>query len=167
MRFVQRGQSKVHVSGVLFLHSISVNKFTQTANRVTNMIKNLCGDVAMDHVTLCITMWDKVAEEEGYERYDELCEIEAWKEMISNGASTALISNVKPEAKAEAEKIVSELIHNAEPVELAIQDEIVNQKLTLGETGAGKLVDEGPDHLAQRGSGFFSWWRDWTFFWAH
>jgi len=143
VRFAQRGQSKVHVSGVLLLHSISANKFTQTANRVTNMIKNLCGDVAMKHVALCITMWDKVTDEVGYGRYDELCEMQSWKEMISKGASTALISNVKPEAKAEAEEIVSQLINDAAPVELAIQDEIVNQKLTLGETGAGKVLDEG------------------------
>jgi len=105
------------------------------------MLKCLCGDTAMSHLMLCTTMWDKVSQDEGYERLEELGET-AWKEMISLGASTDMISSVHTNAKGEAERILNELITNASPVELAIQDEMVNQKLTVAETGAGQIITE-------------------------
>ena len=137
-----RGEHRVWVTGVLYLHRISDNKFSQTADRVSNMVKSLCGDVAMDHLTLCTTMWDTVPDEEGYDRFDELCETATWRTMISNGAGTAMISNVSPTAKADAEKIVSELIKNAPTVKLAIQDEMINQGKTVLQTGAGQVLDQ-------------------------
>ena len=104
------------------------------------MLKNLCGDGAMSQLTLCTTMWDTIPEDEGYDRFDELCETDAWNEMISKGAGTAMISSVSPNAQAEAEKIVGELIKNVLPVELAIQDEMVNQEKTVAQTGAGQIL---------------------------
>ena len=86
-------------------------------------------------------MWDKVSEDEGFDRLEELCETGAWKEIISMGASTAMISSISTNAKAEAEKIVSILINNARPVELAIQDEMINQGKMAGTTGAGQILD--------------------------
>ena len=139
---VPRGQHRVWVTGVLFLHRISDNKFNQTANRISNMLKHLCGDDAMNHLTLCTTMWDKVDEDEGYERLEELCETGAWMEMISSGAGTARISNINPNAKDDAEKIVNELIRNSRPVKLAIQDEMVNQGKTVAQTGAGQVLSK-------------------------
>jgi len=127
---------------VLFLHRISDNKFSQTADRVSTMLKNLCGDSAMTHLTLCTTMWDRVPEDEGHERFDELCETGAWKEMIEMGAGNGMISNISPNAKGDAEKILSELIKHAQPVEVAIQDEIVNQGKTVAQTGAGKVLSK-------------------------
>ena len=60
--------------------------------------------------------------------------------MISKGAGTAMISSISSDAKAEAEKIVSELIKNVGPVELAIQNEMVNQDKKISQTGAGKIL---------------------------
>jgi len=110
------------------------------------MLKCLCGDAAMSHLMLCTTMWDKVSDEEGDSRLSELRETGAWKEMISKGASTAMISNLDSNAKADAQQIVSQLIKNAQPIEIAIQDEMVNRKLKVAETGAGKLLN---DHLQE------------------
>jgi len=143
-----RGKRKVHVAGVLFLHRISDNRFSQTADRISTMLKNLCGDAAMSHLMLCTTMWDRVPEEEGYERYNELCETDAWKEMISKGAATAMISNMSSNAKAEAERIVNYLLTDVQPVELAIQNEMVNQAKEVAETSAGIGLDEGQEKQA-------------------
>ena len=130
------------MTGVLFLHRITDNKFSQTAGRISNMLKSLCGDAAMSHLTLCTTMWDKVSQEEGDDRFDELCETSTWKEMVEKGASISLISSVSPTAKADAEKIINDLILNVPPVELAIQDEMISQGKTVGETGAGQVLTE-------------------------
>jgi len=91
-------------------------------------------------------MWDRVPEDEGHERFDMLCDTGAWKEMISMGASTGMISNLSSNATDEAGKNLSELIKHAQPIEVAIQDEIVNQGKTMAETGAGKVLSK---HLRQ------------------
>jgi len=132
----------VHVTGVLFLHRIIDNKFTQTADRVSNMLKNICGDDAMKHLMLCTTMWDRVPEDEGSRRFDELRETGAWQEMILGGASVAKISNASSNARANAERIVTRLIKNAQPVELVIQDEMGNRNLKVVQTGAGQILNE-------------------------
>jgi len=142
VRSVCRGRNRIWVTGVLFLHRITDNKFTQTARRISDMLKSLCGAAAMNHLMLCTTMWDKVSQEEGDERLDELCDTGAWKDMIANGASIGLISSVSPTAAADAEAIVNELILNVQPVELAIQDEMINQGKTVAQTGAGKVLTE-------------------------
>ena len=139
---VLRGKHKVWVTGVLYLHRITDNRFTQTADRVSSMLRNLCGDAAMSHVMLCTTMWDSVPEERANERFDELIGTGAWKEMIERGASTARISNTSANAKADAEEIVAQLIKNVQPIEMAIQDEMVNQGKTALQTGAGVIIEE-------------------------
>ena len=136
-----RGKRKVYVTGVLILHRINDAPLSQTAHRVNSMLKCLCGNTAMNSVMIGTTMWDVVSEDEGNERFDKLCETGAWKEMITNGAGNATISSKRSNAKEEAEKIVTQLIKNVKPVELAIQDEMVNQKLTVEKTSAGKIFD--------------------------
>jgi len=125
----------------MIFHRISDFIHAQAAFISSNAIKCFCGDSAMGHIMLCTTMWDRVPEDEGYERLDELCETDVWKEMISKGAGTAMISNKGANATAEAEKIVTQLIKNMKPVELAIQDEMVNQKLKVTNTSAGQVLD--------------------------
>jgi len=143
MHSTGRGQYQVWVTGVLFLHRITDNKFSPTANRISNMLKSLCGKAAMNHLMLCTTMWDQVSEQLGNDRLAELCEMTgAWKDMVDMGASTAVISSVKPNAKKEAENIVEELITNARPVQLAIQDEMLNQGKSVAETAAGMVLTE-------------------------
>ena len=135
-----RGKRKVYVTGVLILHRINDAPLSQTAHRVNSMLKCLCGNTAMNNVMIGTTMWDRVSEDEGNEHFDKLLETGAWKEMIDNGAGTAAIPSEASNAKKEAEKIVTQLIKNM-PVELAIQDEMINQKLTVEKTSAGKVFD--------------------------
>ena len=126
---------------MLILHRITDIAFSHTAYRIANMLKNLCGNAAMNNLIICTTMWDRVSEDEGHDIFDELCRTDAWREMISKGAGTAMISNVASNAKEEAERIITQLIRNAQPVELAIQDKMVNRKLNMSETSA--FIDNG------------------------
>jgi len=71
-------------------------------------------------------MWDQLPEDQGQHRYDELCE-NAWKEMISKGASAETISNRSPSAKFEAERILGELIEGLEPIEVDIHAKLIKQ----------------------------------------
>jgi len=123
------------------MHPISDNKFTKTANRISTVIRSLCGPDAMKQMTLCTTKWDTVPESDGCKRYSELCDTQPWKEMLANGASATKIGSTSSNAQRDAETIVSQLIKNAEPVELAIQDEMVNKNLPAANTSAGKILD--------------------------
>jgi len=58
------------------------------------------------------------------------------------GASTVKIASVGPTAKSDAEALVSELIENVRPVELAIQDEMISQNKVVAQTGAGMVLSE-------------------------
>jgi len=149
MHFVYRAQCRIWVTGVLFLHRISDNRFSHTAQRISTVLNSLCGNAAMKNLMLCATMWDRVPEDEGNNRFDELCQIGVWKDMIANGAGTAVISNKGSDAKTKAEKIVSDLIKNAQPVELAIQDEMINRKRILTETKAGKILEQHREKQAE------------------
>jgi len=91
---------------------------------------------------LCTTMWDKVSPDEGEKRFEELRETGVWREMIAKGASTVTMSSTTPTAKADAERIICELIKNVQPVGLAIQDEMTAQGKTLAQTGAGRFLTE-------------------------
>ena len=116
------------------------------------MLKNICGDAAMNQLMLCTTMWDKVDADEGSARLDELYENSAWKEMISKGASTAAISNVKSDAKSEAERIVGELIKNAKSKKLVIKDKLVNKIRGMEETSTAPNLGKLPPLLRARRS---------------
>ena len=127
---------------MLFLHRITDNKFSPTASRIATMLKTICGDFAMSHFMLCTTMWDKVSPDEGEKRFEELRETGVWREMIAKGASTVTMASTTPSAKADAERIIGELIKNVQPVGLAIQDEMTAQGKTLAQTGAGRFLTE-------------------------
>ena len=128
---------------MLILHRINDIVLSQSAYGIATMLKNLYGNTVMNNVMICATMWDTVTEDEGGDLLDELCTTGAWGAMLSMGAGTAKIANVCSNAKEEAEKILTQLIKNAQPVELAIQDDMDHQKPEVTETGVGKILDEG------------------------
>jgi len=123
---------------VLILHRINDIVLSQSAYGIATMLKNLYGSAVMSNVMICTTMWDRVTEDEGGDLLDDLCKTGVWGEMFSTGAGTAKIDNVCSNAKEEAEKIVTQLIKNAQPVEPAIQDDMVHQKPEVTETSVGK-----------------------------
>jgi len=139
--WIRRGERKIYVTGVLFLHRISDNRFSHTAQRISAMFKSLCGDAAMPHLMLCGTMRDKVSPQKHNDALDELYKIEAWKEMMDMGASTATMSNIGPNAKSDAERIVGELIKHVSAVELAVQHEMVTEARKADDTSAGRVLD--------------------------
>jgi len=139
--WIRRGERKIYVTGVLFLHRISDNRFSHTAQRISAMLKSLCGDAAMPHLMLCATMWDKVSPQEGNNALKELYRIGVWKEMMDMGAATTTMSNVSSNAKSDAERILCELIKNAPTVELAIQHEMVTEGREADDTSAGRVLD--------------------------
>ncbi|KAF9467103.1 hypothetical protein BDZ94DRAFT_1280464 [Collybia nuda] len=124
---------KVQLSGIIYLHRISDNRMSGSPLKNLNMFGRLCGDGAIEHVILVTTMWDRVKEEVGVPRESELKK-KYWHQMIQLGSTTQRFRKT-PES---AWDIIDSL--EKKGVALLLQEEMVNLKLLLSETEAGKTL---------------------------
>ena len=97
------------------------------------MFQNLCGTEALKNVVLVTTMWDKVGEEEGNNRENELT-ANYWKAMIDMGCHTSRFYNNTKSAL----DIVSQF-QDARCTVL-LQKEMVDLHIKLAETSAGRTL---------------------------
>ncbi|KAI3327314.1 P-loop containing nucleoside triphosphate hydrolase protein [Xylariaceae sp. AK1471] len=65
-------KNKILLHGIVYLHRISDVRMQGSAKRNLLTFKELCGEKALVKVILATTMWDKVSEEEGSRRENEL-----------------------------------------------------------------------------------------------
>ena len=97
------------------------------------MFKNLCGPQALKNVVLVTTMWDEVEQEEGRHREAQLS-AQYWNAMLELGCRTSRFHNTMESAR----DIVSQF-QNA-PCAVLLQTELVDRKLDLEETSAGRAL---------------------------
>ena len=97
------------------------------------MFQNLCGTEALKNVVLVTTMWDKVGEEEGKNRENELT-ARYWKEMIDLGCRTSRFYNNTKSAL----DIVSQFQDARCTSTVLLQKEMVDLHIELAETSAGR-----------------------------
>jgi hypothetical protein len=108
-----------------------------TPHRNLRMFGELCGDQAAKKVVLVTTMWDKVQQDMGARRENELI-ANYWKKMIDYGASTARFSNSADSAWGIIDPSILKL---KQPVtEVLLLQELVDHKKPLNETKAGKAL---------------------------
>ncbi|THU87669.1 hypothetical protein K435DRAFT_594871, partial [Dendrothele bispora CBS 962.96] len=50
---------KMVLAGVIYLHDISQDRFTDTAKRNLNMLNHLCGEASLEKVVLVSTKWER------------------------------------------------------------------------------------------------------------
>ncbi|KAF2796478.1 hypothetical protein K505DRAFT_406338 [Melanomma pulvis-pyrius CBS 109.77] len=131
-------KSKLKLTGLILLHRIIDVRVGGSGVRNIKMFKKLCGDDTLASVVLATTMWDyNTNEEVGNEREAQLHrEPLLWKPMIEQGSKVYRQNN----GRKSAMLIIQYLIDTKRPVTLDIQREMVDQKLQLGQTGAGSEV---------------------------
>ena len=101
------------------------------------MFKKLCGKNALKNVILATTMWDRVPEAEAVRRESQLVETpEFWGWMTSQGSKVLRHNNTADSAM----RIVEEFVSKSKTT-LDIQNQMVNEKKTLDETGAGRELE--------------------------
>ena len=128
------------ILGILYLHDISLKRFTGTARQNLELFCRICGDAALNKVILATTNWDVVSHEA-----DELREGEMrathWKTMLDQGAKVhQFLGN-----SASAWDIINVFLSSADAhrnnsTPLQIQVEIVDNGTTIPETKAGKFL---------------------------
>ena len=95
----------------------------------------------MPNVVIATTMWDRVSEEEGNEREDELRR-DFWGEMVAHGCRTERFEN----SHDSAWHIIRSLSvpHSAQ---VLLPTEIVDDKLRINETAAGVTLNKELEKL--------------------
>lgn len=126
-------KQEMKLSGIIYLHPISDNRVTHHTTKNLEMFRKLTGEKNLKNVTLATTMWDKVSEEEGLRREEEL-KTKFWKLLVAMGARTDRAGG--PQA---ARRISSALLGN-KPFYLQLQEEMGKDNKALRDTAAGREV---------------------------
>ena len=101
------------------------------------MFKKLCGDAALQNVIIVTNMWGEVDPRIGNAREAELATEDIFfKPIIEKGARMARHTNTFPSAEA-----ILRLVLNNHPMPLRIQEELVNERKDISETGAGEELN--------------------------
>lgn len=125
----------VKLNGLIYFHRISDARMQGSAKKNLLMFKKLCGDNALKNVILVTSMWDRVSEEEGSKREAQLIQTpEFWGWMISKGSKTFRHDN----SFASAKKLLHYFLPDwKDKITLDLQQQMVDEKKPLHETGAG------------------------------
>ena len=100
------------------------------------MLREICGDSALWNVIFVTSMWDEVSSEVGESREKELS-TRFFKSAIDKGARLVRQYNTAQ----SAHDIIRWIVKNS-PVVLRIQRELVDEHKDIGNTSAGKAVNE-------------------------
>jgi septin family protein len=123
--------------GIVFLHRITDIKFQGSTHNVLNLFRQLVGDEALGNVVLATTQWSKVTEKDmpaAIIREQELRD-KYWREMLDANSVTTRFNG----GKASAEGIIAQLL-GKNPIVLKLQRELIDEKKSLGKTGAGMFL---------------------------
>lgn len=124
------------LTAILYLHSITDARITGSSIRNLEMFKNLIGSVFFPNVMFVTTKWDIVEQAVGAIRENELMTNSSfWGKMVSAGSAVVRFDGTRDCAY----NILRQRL-NADTKVLTIQKEIIDAKLALAETEAGKVV---------------------------
>lgn len=132
----------IPISGVIYVHDIMNEKFTGSASRYLSMCTRIVGSNALRNVTILTTKWDRDSKDNGMpekERREQMFKDKPWKELIKQGASIRRIGLA--DGQNAYVNIVKNVLKNVATT-LQIQQELVEDKLPLNETAAGKMLDK-------------------------
>ena len=138
--FGHRYERDVKLSGLIYLHRITDNRMAGSPYKNLRMFGELCGDLAMNQVVLVTTMWERVVGPIGESREKELHSI-FWKSLREKGSE---VDSLKIASYQEAWKIINKVVNrhlqNKKTEAVLLQEELVDQKIKLSETHAGKAL---------------------------
>ena len=131
---LSRYEENSRLSGVIYLHRISDNRFGGTAGRNFDMFRKLCGDAALKNVVLVTNMWSGVPPDVGNARESELSS-NFFKLATNKGAQM-----VRHYDTAQSAHGIIRMIVAKRPVVLQIQRELVDEHKDIVNTTAGEAV---------------------------
>ncbi|KAK0510284.1 hypothetical protein JMJ35_007678 [Cladonia borealis] len=137
----------IKLSGIIYLHKITDNKMTGSAQKNLWMFKKLCGQDCFHKVCLVTTMWENVDEGTGNMREKELIETEAfWGYMKQHGSQ---VRQHTTNTRESAMSILGTLIEKKSDIVLDIQKEL-KDGMRLDNTGAGRQLTKAIDEIREK-----------------
>jgi hypothetical protein len=130
-------QQKILLTGIIYLHRITDNRLGGSAMRNLRAFRQLCGDNAMSKVVLATTFWGMEDEDTAKRHERELKDRpDFWGSMIGQGSKVFRQDSERASAREIIKYLVSKRGSGA--MTLRVQDQMVNQGLTLDQTDAGR-----------------------------
>ncbi|KAL6302082.1 P-loop containing nucleoside triphosphate hydrolase protein [Sparassis latifolia] len=126
----------ITLAGIIYMHRISDNRIAGTPLKNFSMFTKLCGPRAAQNVIIATTMWGRVPSDLGRRRERELQE-KWWKPMLELGSATARFLDTFESAWSVIDSV---LVRGSMPSPLLLQEEMVDLRLRLNQTEAGKTL---------------------------
>ena len=95
------------------------------------MFRELCGEKTLKNVVLMTNMWGRVTPQQGMDREEQL-KTDYFRAAIDKGAQLYRHTNTPKSARA----ILRAILQN-QPLVLKIQRELIDERMDIGQTGAG------------------------------
>ncbi|KAG8718279.1 hypothetical protein FRC09_012902 [Ceratobasidium sp. 395] len=131
------GEDGLMIHGAIYLHRISDVRMSGSARKCLSTFLNICGNKAMQHVSIVTNMWGSVSHSEGEAREAELFQDSLFfKNALTAGAQT--LRNDNPPHSAH--EILLRAVRPT-PVQLLIQKELIEDKKGILQTTAGVELD--------------------------
>ncbi|CAE6452670.1 unnamed protein product [Rhizoctonia solani] len=126
------------ISGFIYMHRITDNRFGGVATKNFRMLRELCGPDALKNLILCTNMWSEHPREEEERREEELTTSDkCFKPAIVKGARVARY--MRHQGQQHAHDIIRNCLKNV-PVATLYQEE-VSQGASVGGTSAGLVLN--------------------------
>ncbi|PYI00866.1 hypothetical protein BO78DRAFT_329012, partial [Aspergillus sclerotiicarbonarius CBS 121057] len=130
--------NQIRLSGIIYLHNISNPHMSDAAESNLAVIRKMCGESTLPALALATTFWD--VWQDGKDRIDEYnkhkeqlkSDPRFWKGLVNGGCQIFDCDDGRSTALAPVEYF----LERNQTVWLDIQEELVNRKLPLVETGA-------------------------------
>ena len=133
---LNRYEKGSQLSGVIYIHRISDNRFGGITGRNFDVFRKLCGELALKNVVLVTNMWGEVSLDIGEAREFELSN-NFFKTAVYKGAQMVRHHNTVE----SAHDIIRKMIKNR-PVILQIQRELVDDHKDIIDTAAGESINK-------------------------
>ena len=132
------------LSGVIYIHRISDNRFTGISGQSFQIFRELCGEATLKNVVLVTNMWGKVSQKEGKDREKEL-KNKFFKLAIVKGAQLAR----HDDTVGSAHNIIRRIMKN-HPTALQLQRELIDEGKGIADTAAGEVINKELNELIRR-----------------
>ena len=139
-----RYEKGAKLSGIIYTHRISDNRFGGIAVRNFGMFRKLCGESALKNVVLATNMWQGISPDVGEARENELSS-RFFKAALDKGAQMVR----HHDTRKSAHDIIRKIMTN-HPVVLRIQQELVDEGINIVDTEAGEAVNQELHNQAKR-----------------
>ncbi|KDR82105.1 hypothetical protein GALMADRAFT_207430 [Galerina marginata CBS 339.88] len=129
------------VGGVIYLHDVSIDRFTGTAQRNLEMLEHMCGEAALPKVILGTTKWAVLSKPEIASAHEAELQEQHWLPLTEKGSTVQRFEDTHESAKTFLDTILLNFRRdNLCEIALQIQHELAVDKKIIPETEAGKKL---------------------------